>query len=250
MIKFDIINNSNLFSICDLPNSRNIFAAMYIADEPSRIDNFFLKKYHFLLVEESTNDILGYFTGGKYEGGTYPQYQLFLRDEEDGVEEIWIDTLSNNFETPDTNLYREDLELLIHLKECEKLGINGIPDEVWNLVDSIPVQVTSAEYFALAREFTLEFPQAGEDFSDVPDIMNFTDVVPGKACETGGEYGFYSHYQKTSIPGWFYYWTSCTCSFDNCGTGWESILQLTHDDLNELREREAEVYAEADKEED
>lgn len=126
-----------------------------------------------------------------------------------------------------------------------------VSDEVCELVSNIPYPLDQEEVDWLMAKHATNPPIAvNEEFSDIPDKFYFCDRLPGRACETGGEYGFYTHYQKTAIPGWFYCWSSCTCSFDNCGTGWEGIVRLTHDDLNELREREAEVYAEADKEED
>ena len=51
-----------------------------------------------------------------------------------------------------------------------------------------------------------------------PVYIKCTDVVPGRRCNDGGEYGFYSHYEPTDAPGVFWAWTTTTCDFDRCGT--------------------------------
>lgn len=71
----------------------------------------------------------------------------------------------------------------------------------------------------------LEFDTACEEAGKIPECrlapsvyIKCTDVVPGRRCNNGGEYGFYTHYSPTDIPGVFWKWTSTTCDFDRCGT--------------------------------
>ena len=55
-----------------------------------------------------------------------------------------------------------------------------------------------------------------------PIYIKCTDVVPGRRCNNGGEYGFYTHYSPTNIPGVFWQWSSSTCDFDNCGADYDN----------------------------
>lgn len=54
-----------------------------------------------------------------------------------------------------------------------------------------------------------------------------TEVVPGEKCHNGGEYGFYTTYSPTTKSGIYKVESSCTCDFDNCGTGFEGYIVLT-----------------------
>lgn len=61
-----------------------------------------------------------------------------------------------------------------------------------------------------------------------------TDVIPGEKCNNGGEYGFYTEYIQTDIPGLYAMETSCTCDFDRCGTGFEGLRWLTLEDYDRI----------------
>ena len=61
--------------------------------------------------------------------------------------------------------------------------------------------------------------------SDEP--IRFTDEVAGSKSSDGGEYGFYSTYYPTDVVGIYEYYTSTTCEFDACGTGYEGLSILT-----------------------
>ena len=72
------------------------------------------------------------------------------------------------------------------------------------------------------------FDAACEEAAKIPEqrlappvYIKCTDVVPGHRCNNGGEYGFYSHYAPTDAPGVFWAWSSTTCDFDRCGTGYD-----------------------------
>ena len=61
------------------------------------------------------------------------------------------------------------------------------------------------------------------------ELIRFTDEVAGSKSSDGGEYGFYSTYYPTSLAGVYDYYTSTTCEFDSCGTGYEGLVVLTQD---------------------
>lgn len=72
--------------------------------------------------------------------------------------------------------------------------------------------------------------------SDKP--IRFTDVVPGNKSSDGGEYGFYSTYYPTEVAGIYECYTSTTCEFDACGTGYEGLEILTQDKYQYLASKE------------
>lgn len=78
--------------------------------------------------------------------------------------------------------------------------------------------------------------------SDRP--IRFTDVVPGKLCNNGGEYGFYTvYYPIPEHPGIYRVYTETTCDFDACGTGYEGIRALTVSEYRRLRRYSDEIEA-------
>lgn len=58
------------------------------------------------------------------------------------------------------------------------------------------------------------------------DSFEVVEVVAGEKCNNGGEYGFYSAFTKTSVPG-VYYWSRRTTSEFDCGTGPQGYVVLT-----------------------
>jgi hypothetical protein len=72
----------------------------------------------------------------------------------------------------------------------------------------------------------------------------FTDVVPGKKCHNGGEYGFYTRYRPIpEYPGIYRVYTETTCDFDACGTGYEGITALTIAEYRKLLKKSDEIEA-------
>ena len=61
-----------------------------------------------------------------------------------------------------------------------------------------------------------------------------TDVVAGRKCSDGGQYGFYTEYTPTKLVGVYEVESSCTCTFDRCGTGFEGYIILTRKKYKEL----------------
>jgi len=68
-----------------------------------------------------------------------------------------------------------------------------------------------------------------------------TNIVPGRKCNNGGEYGFYTTYTPTEKPGKYAVRTSTTCDFDACGTGFKGFIYLTVEDVEKLLEKSEEV---------
>ena len=66
------------------------------------------------------------------------------------------------------------------------------------------------------------------------DSFSIVDTFPGEKGNDGGEYGFYSHYTKTDVPGVYKLETSTTCDFDDCGTGYEGFFVLTNYDVRKM----------------
>lgn len=64
----------------------------------------------------------------------------------------------------------------------------------------------------------------------------FTDTVPGKRCNNGGEYGFYTELYPTPVEGVFIVKTSTTCDFDSCGTGFEGFFFFDVFDIENMLE--------------
>lgn len=72
--------------------------------------------------------------------------------------------------------------------------------------------------------------------------IEFTDVVPGRMCNNGGDYGFYTRYCPIlEHPGIYQVYTETTCDFDKCGTGYEGIRALTIREYKRLRKASDEI---------
>lgn len=90
--------------------------------------------------------------------------------------------------------------------------------------------------------FTYKAKPEGELYEDGSFIV--TDVIPGEKYHNGGEYGFYTEYIQTAIPGLYAVETSTTCDFDRCGTGFEGLRWLTLEDYNRVVEKSLEPIEE------
>lgn len=93
--------------------------------------------------------------------------------------------------------------------------------------------------------FTYKAKPEGELYTGSSFIV--TDVIPGEKCNNGGEYGFYTEYILTDIPGLYAMKTSCTCDFDRCGTGFEGLRWLTLEDYDRIVEKSLEPVTETAK---
>jgi hypothetical protein len=87
----------------------------------------------------------------------------------------------------------------------------------------------------------LAYAQGKKLYVSDTDLV-FTDVVPGKKCHNGGEYGFYTRYSPIpEYPGIYRVYTETTCDFDACGTGYEGIRALTVREYRRLKKASDEV---------
>jgi hypothetical protein len=119
----------------------------------------------------------------------------------------------------------------------------------WEDESTFPVSevLEAIEHFYLEEALkealkTAEAEKAELYISD--DDIVFTDVVPGKLCNNGGEYGFYTRYRPIpEYPGIYRVYTETTCDFDACGTGYEGITALTIAEYRKLRKKSDEIEA-------
>lgn len=71
----------------------------------------------------------------------------------------------------------------------------------------------------------------------------FVGVMPGEKSHDGGEYGFYTELRPTRFTNVFQVWTSTSCDFDDCGTGFEGYAYLTREDLDKMRYESDKIIA-------
>ena len=71
-----------------------------------------------------------------------------------------------------------------------------------------------------------------------------TDVVAGRKCRDGGQYGFYTEYTPTKLVGVYEVESSCTCTFDRCGTGFEGYVILHQNEYRKLIEASDRIESE------
>lgn len=73
--------------------------------------------------------------------------------------------------------------------------------------------------------------------------FRITYEEPGDKCNDGGEYGYYTDFRKTEIPGLYDVESWTTCDFDSCGTGFEGFAWLTERSAEWWKSRG--IYSEA-----
>ena len=218
-------------------NIKGINFAIYKGEDSINLKNFVVKKHHCVMYNDD-EEIIGYYTHAKTHacGPISTQYMFFKV-----IDDLNVDTI---YATEGiicvgyADFHTDVFEFLTHVREMERAGIKEIPEYIFNFVMEGKEYMTVEERYDMMRKFTSYPPQAfNEDFSDIGDHMIFTTQEPGDKCHDGGEYGFYDHYVKTSIPGWFYNYTSTTCDFDPCGTGFQDIVSLNRFNIEELKEK-------------
>lgn len=158
------------------------------------------------LVFASNSDVVA------ISSGWYDRGMMYIYTYQDGE---WLGNWENEFDFPVEEAYLK-LEEWLRLKEFEDMEA-----EVEKLLaDGVELYV-----------------------SDEP--IRFTDEVAGNKCSDGGEYGFYSTYYPTEIEGMYEYYTSTTCEFDSCGTGYEGLVILTQDKYEYFANEEKKTLLEA-----
>lgn len=91
-------------------------------------------------------------------------------------------------------------------------GYCQIIDAIEEYKSKKPMSLAIAE----AEKISLEID---DDLFTSSEEIKFTNVVAGKKCCDGGEYGFYTIYTPANFPGVYKVRTETTCDFDRCGTG-------------------------------
>lgn len=108
-------------------------------------------------------------------------------------------------------------EIYIYVKDDDGHYIGN-----WHRVNKDVVEFLHQQYnFYINQAFNEACEKAAKIYSTrlAPALrIDLTDTVPGNKSSNGGEYGFYSHYEPTDVPGVFWTWTTTTCDFDRCGT--------------------------------
>lgn len=133
-----------------------------------------------------------------------------------------------------------------------------IENRLRTLIDEINEMRFSAYYTEtfeenaerMLKEFSNKYPEFTPMDAYVADKFEICDKAPGEKCWNGGEYGFYSVYNASPVSGVYYVTTYTTCDIDNLGTGFEGVEYVSKDRYKELREMEAEILEEAEREYD
>lgn len=97
-----------------------------------------------------------------------------------------------------------------------------LQDGIWEKIE-IEDETLSLEIkdFAYSLKYKpLEKIYTGSTFTEC-------DIEPGEKCHDGGEYGFYTRWEKTSVDGLYRVETYTTCDFDSCGTGYQEYQWVT-----------------------
>jgi len=228
-----IFENANFKKLDEISNNGLIFH-IYLGEEAINLKNFVLKKFH-IVISNNDDSIVGFYTHGtcNQSGPISKQYVMYEVIDDLNVETIYV---SEGFTSITGNVFHTDLfEYCTHVRECERANIKEIPQNVIDITNNICHLMTVEDQYRMMRKLTLYPPVAiSDDYSDVDNHIVFTIQEPGEKCHDGGEYGFYDHYLSIGIPGWYANYTTTTCDFDPCGTGFEDIVALDRADIEEL----------------
>ena len=117
----------------------------------------------------------------------------------------------------------------------------------WEDAETFPIDETleAIQEFKEGQELekALNYAKNKKLHTSEHDIV-FTDVVPGRMCNNGGDYGFYTRYSPIpEHPGIYWVYTETTCDFDACGTGYEGIRALTTREYRRMRKASDEIEA-------
>lgn len=168
----------------------------------------------------------------KFEGFTFKKGMIAL-DKETAAEQLGIETLSM---------------VVVSMVDLERGYCRAFTEtaEGW-VIDFPDLDGDFAELLSDLQEVvhTLQSKPVGELYTG--SSFSVTDVIPGEKCNNGGEYGFYTDYIQTDIPGLYAVETSTTCDFDRCGTGFEGLRWLTLEDYDRITAASLEPARETDR---
>jgi len=103
---------------------------------------------------------------------------------------------------------------------------------------SIDLAIAKAERICLELD---------DDLFISSEEIKFTNVVAGKKCCNGGEYGFYTIYTPAIFPGVYKVRTETTCDISRCGTDPECFEALSTSKYKMLRKESDRIEAEGSK---
>ena len=168
----------------------------------------------------------------KFEGFTLKKGMIAL-DKETAAEQLNVETLS---------------VVVVSMVDLEKGYCRAFTEteEGWKM-DFPEVGWEFAELLNDLQEVVFTYKAKPEDELYTGSSFSVTDVIPGEKCHNGGEYGFYTDYIQTDIPGLYAVETSTTCDFDRCGTGFEGLHWLTLENYNRVVEKSLEPVGETDR---
>ena len=164
-----------------------------------------------------------------------------------------INICTEDFEKFEGFTFKKGMIALDKETAAEQLGIKTLSMVVVSMVDL--ERGYCRAFTETTNGWEMDFPELNEDFAELLNDLQevvftaqarpegelytggsfvVTDVIPGEKCHNGGEYGFYTEYIQTAIPGLYAVETSTTCDFDRCGTGFEGLRWLTLEDYNRI----------------
>lgn len=168
----------------------------------------------------------------KFEGFTLKKGMIAL-DKETAAEQLNVETLS---------------VVVVSMVDLERGYCRAFAEtEAGWKMDFPEVGWEFAELLNDLQEVVFTYKAKPEDELYTGSSFSVTDVIPGEKCHNGGEYGFYTDYIQTDIPGLYAVETSTTCDFDGCGTGFEGLHWLTLEDYNRVVEKSLEPVGETDR---
>lgn len=168
----------------------------------------------------------------KIEGFTLKKGFVVL-DKETAAEQLGVETLS---------------VAVVSIVDLEKGWCRAFVEtaEGWKM-DYPEVSWRFAELLNDLKEVVFTHKAKPEEELYTGSSFYITDTLPGEKCNNGGEYGFYTDYIQTSIPGLYAVKTSTTCDFDRCGTGFEGLHWLTLEDYNHIAKKSLKPLTETPK---
>lgn len=182
---------------------KNIIKNIEIVKENMRVKDFNIKK-GFIIFKDINNNIISISSGWNDRG------MLYVYTHQNGE---WTGDWENSYDFP----VFEALEILREYEKEKEMEILKL--EVKNLLEN-------GEKLYISNEL---------------ERIRFIDELPGNKSGDGGDYGFFSTYYPTDIEGIYEYYTSTTCEFDTCGTGYEGLVILTKDRYIYLKEEEKKI---------
>lgn len=90
------------------------------------------------------------------------------------------------------------------------------------------------EDFEKAVKEAKEKAAKGEKLLISNETLTIVEQEAGEKCHDGGDYGFWTDYIPSSVPGVYKVVSHTTCDFDPCGTGYEGYQALTVSEYSEL----------------